>query len=120
LCRTLLRRKFIAISLLNDAESLSNARLLCLRLSISSEDELALSLCLPAGERDRHGRAVERQLALAPHQSYVPRIGTIRRSRVPPAHSMSVPKKDIEPEIDLDEDEEPSLPQTEEADAAAF
>jgi excinuclease ABC subunit C len=32
---------------------------------------------------------------------------------------MSVPKKDIEPEIEIEEDEEPSLPPTEEMDAAA-
>jgi excinuclease ABC subunit C len=32
---------------------------------------------------------------------------------------MSVPKKDIEPEIEIEEDEEPSLPQTEEMDASA-
>jgi excinuclease ABC subunit C len=32
---------------------------------------------------------------------------------------MSVPKKDIEPEVEIEEDEEPSLPQTEEIDAAA-
>jgi excinuclease ABC subunit C len=32
--------------------------------------------------------------------------------------SMSVPKKDIEPEIEIEEDEEPSLPPTEEMDAA--
>jgi excinuclease ABC subunit C len=33
--------------------------------------------------------------------------------------SMSVPKKDIEPEIEIEEDEEPSLPQAEEMDAPA-
>jgi excinuclease ABC subunit C len=33
---------------------------------------------------------------------------------------MSVSEKDIEPEIDLEDDEEPSLPQTEAADAADF
>jgi excinuclease ABC subunit C len=32
---------------------------------------------------------------------------------------MSVPKKDIEPEIEIEDDEEPSLPPTEEVDAAA-
>ncbi len=32
---------------------------------------------------------------------------------------MSVPKKDIEPGIEIEEDEEPSLPETEEADATA-
>jgi excinuclease ABC subunit C len=32
---------------------------------------------------------------------------------------MSVPKKDLEPEIEIEEDEEPSLPQPEEMDAAA-
>jgi excinuclease ABC subunit C len=32
---------------------------------------------------------------------------------------MSVPKKDIEPEIEIEDDEEPSLPPTEEMDAAA-
>src|ERR1700688_3927491 len=33
---------------------------------------------------------------------------------------MSVPKKDIEPEIEIEEDEEPSLPQAEETEAAAI
>jgi excinuclease ABC subunit C len=33
---------------------------------------------------------------------------------------MSVPKKDIEPEIEIEEDEEPSLPQAEETDAEAI
>ena len=39
-----------------------------------------------------------------------------RRCRQP--DSMSVPKKDIEPDVDLEEDDEPSLPQAEDADAS--
>ena len=32
---------------------------------------------------------------------------------------MSIPKKDIEPEVEIEEDEEPSLPRAEDSDAAA-
>jgi len=49
--------------------------------------------------------------------SYETSIG--HRAAFGKSRSMSVPKRDIEPEIEIEEDEEPSLPETEETDATA-